>query len=127
MHAMKPTSTEYPAFIAIAAAMPVRPISEPTERSIPAVMMTAVMPRAMIPKNAKFRVTLYMFRSVMNTSDTIDMTIPMATIATITQNGWARMAAPIAVSSRRALTVSSMAAWPGGWPACSFMRSRWLR
>ena len=64
---------------------------DPTDRSIPAVMMTAVMPRAMIPKNAKFRVTLYMFRSVMNTSDTMDMTIPMTTIATITQNGWARI------------------------------------
>ena len=67
--------------------MPASPIREPTERSMPAVTITAVMPRAMIPKNAKFRVTLYMFRSVMNTSDTIDMTIPMTRIATITQNG----------------------------------------
>ena len=94
---------------------------------MPAVTITAVMPRAMIPKNAKFRVTLYMFRSVRNTSDTIDMMIPMTRIATITQNGWARMNAPTAVCSRPALTVSSMAAWVGAWLVASFMRSRWLR
>ena len=87
MHATKPTPTEYPACIARAVAMPVSPMREPTERSMPAVTMTAVMPRAMIPKNAKFRVTLYMFRSVRNTSETTDMMAPMTRIATSTQNG----------------------------------------
>ena len=108
--------------------MPVSPMREPTERSMPAVTMTAVMPRAMIPKNAKFRVTLYMFRSVRNTSETTDMMIaddedrdehPERLSAN--ERPDRRQLAP------RELTASSMVAWPAGWPVVSFMRSRWLR
>jgi len=36
--------------------MATRPITEPTERSIPPVMMTGVMPSAMTPMKAKLRV-----------------------------------------------------------------------
>jgi hypothetical protein len=37
---------------------PTRPISEPTERSMPPVRITAVMPIAMMPMKAKLRVML---------------------------------------------------------------------
>ena len=40
------------------ATMPERQSTEPTERSMPPVMITAVMPRPMIPTKAKFRKTL---------------------------------------------------------------------
>ena len=41
--------------------MATRPMIEPTERSMPPVMITQVMPSAMIAKGAKLRVTLPMF------------------------------------------------------------------
>ena len=40
--------------------MATSPMIEPTERSMPPVMMTQVMPSAMIPNGAKLRVTLAM-------------------------------------------------------------------
>ena len=67
--------------------MPVSPMREPTERSMPAVQMTADMPSAMIPKKAKLRVILNRLRSVMNTSETKDMMIPIATMEISTQKG----------------------------------------
>ncbi len=44
--------------------MATRPITEPTERSIPPVMMTGVMPSAMTPMKAKLRVMLKKLSSV---------------------------------------------------------------
>ena len=41
--------------------MATSPMIEPTERSMPPVMITQVMPSAMIPNGAKLRVTLAMF------------------------------------------------------------------
>ena len=38
--------------------MATTPMIEPIERSMPPVMITTVIPRAMIPKGAKFRVIL---------------------------------------------------------------------
>ena len=46
--------------------MATRPMIEPTERSMPPVMMTQVIPSAMIAKGAKLRVTLPMFCGVRN-------------------------------------------------------------
>ena len=46
--------------------MATRPMIEPTERSMPPVMMTQVIPSAMIPKGAKLRVMLDMFCEVRN-------------------------------------------------------------
>ena len=40
--------------------MATSPMIDPTERSIPPVMMTQVIPSAMIPKGAKLRVTFAM-------------------------------------------------------------------
>ena len=40
------------------ATMPERQSTEPTDRSMPPVMITAVMPRPMIPTKAKLRKTL---------------------------------------------------------------------
>ncbi len=44
--------------------MPTKPITEPTDRSMPPVMITAVMPSAMMPMNEKLRVMLKKFSSV---------------------------------------------------------------
>ena len=90
--------------------IPDKPTSEPTDRSIPAVQITADMPSAMIPKKAKLRVILNRLRSVRNTSDTKDMTRPSTRIAMKTQNGWVRRIAPTPETSWRSVTLSSIAA-----------------
>ena len=46
--------------------MPVRQRTDPTERSMPPVMITAVMPSAMMPTKAKLRKTLKMLPGVRN-------------------------------------------------------------
>ena len=92
--------------------MPVRPISEPTERSIPAVQITADMPSAMMPKKAKLRVMLKRLRSVRKASETKVITTPIARMATNTQKGWVRIAAWKPVISRWPVTLSSILAWP---------------
>lgn len=86
------------------------PISEPTLRSIPAVQITADMPRAMMPKKAKLRVRLKKFRSVAKASETKVITSPMPRIARNTQKGWVRMTAPKPETSRCEVMLSSMAA-----------------
>ena len=63
------------------------PSSEPTDRSMPAVQITADMPSAMMPKNAMLRVMLNRLRSVMKASETKDMTAARAISARKTQNG----------------------------------------
>ena len=44
--------------------MATRPMIEPTERSMPPVMITTVMPSAMMPNGAKLRVMLAAFSTV---------------------------------------------------------------
>ena len=90
--------------------MPVSPMREPTERSMPAVQITADMPRAMIPKKAKLRVILNRLRSVMNTSETKDMATTITAMETRTQNGCVRKADWSPVSSCRCVTLSSISA-----------------
>ena len=46
--------------------MPDRHSTDPTERSIPPVMMTAVMPSAMMPTKAQLRATLNRLAEVSN-------------------------------------------------------------
>ena len=48
-----------------------RPITDPTDRSMPPVMMTAVMPSAAMATKAKLRVTLKRFWPVRNVSEPI--------------------------------------------------------
>src|SRR5262245_5738942 len=61
---------------------------EPTDRSMPPVMMTAVMPSAMMATNAKLRVTLNRFCGVAKVSVMRVRTRQNAAAATITQNAW---------------------------------------
>ena len=47
-----------PSWIRPPASMPVRPTTEPTDRSMPPVMMTKVMPRASMPYSATCLATM---------------------------------------------------------------------
>ncbi len=78
------------------------PITEPTERSMPPVMMTGVMPSAMMPMKAKLRVMLKKLSSLANTGSRMLITPLMITSATVTQNAWL----PISVSNRLLSRVS---------------------
>src|SRR5262245_23470162 len=66
--------------------MPDNANTAPTERSMPPVTMTAVMPSAMIPTKAKLRVTLNRFCCVAKTSLDSDRTTKASAAATDTQN-----------------------------------------
>src|SRR5215831_11235555 len=66
--------------------MPDNANTAPTERSMPPVTMTAVMPSAMIPTKAKLRVTLNRFCCVAKTSLEIDRKTKASAAATDTQN-----------------------------------------
>ena len=64
-------------------------ITEPTERSIPPVMITAVMPIAMMPIAAKLRVTLKKFALVANVSGCwYAVARQINATAMLTQNAW---------------------------------------
>ncbi len=62
----KATYQGYPQVRKRPATMATSPMIEPTDRSMPPVMITQVMPSAMIPNGAKLRVTLAMFCGVRN-------------------------------------------------------------
>ena len=70
------------------ATMPDRTTTEPTDRSMPAVMMTAVIPSAMMPTKAKFRVTLNRLRSVAKVSVARVRATQASTAARNTQKVW---------------------------------------
>src|SRR5262245_32839546 len=77
-----------PTFIDMPITMPDRASTAPTDRSMPPVTITAVIPSAMIPTNAKFRVTLNRFCCVAKTSLATDRTRKASTAASDTQNVW---------------------------------------
>ncbi len=55
---------------------------------MPRVMITVVMPRATIPTNAKFLVTLNRFRSVAKVLVRIESPMQARATATVTQKAW---------------------------------------
>ena len=65
--------------------IPERPTTEPTDRSMPRVMMTAVIPSAMMPMKEKLRVMLNRLSSVQNTLETCAITRQMMASASVTQ------------------------------------------
>ena len=77
---------DMPAFIVMPITMPDSTSTAPTDRSMPPVMMTAVMPMAMMATKAKLRVTLNRFCCVAKTSLANDSTTNATTAATDTQN-----------------------------------------
>src|SRR5882672_2147907 len=79
------TQMDVPAFIVMPITMPDSTSTAPTERSMPPVMMTAVMPIAMMATNAKLRVTLNRFCWVAKTSLANESTVKAMTAATDTQ------------------------------------------
>ena len=62
--------------------------TDPTERSMPPVMMTIVMPSAMIATKVKLRVTLNRLFGVANKSVANDRKMPAPQTAMKTQNAW---------------------------------------
>src|SRR6185295_14088602 len=75
-----------PAFIVMPITMPDSTSTAPTDRSMPPLTITAVMPIAMMATNAKLRVTLNRFCWVANTSLVNAKTTNATTAATETQN-----------------------------------------
>src|SRR5277367_5930637 len=89
--APRPTATAahqgYPASNTRPLATAVRPMIEPTERSIPPVAITAVMPSAMMPMKEKLRVMLKKFWDEANDAGCSQLITRQMTIsATVTQN-----------------------------------------
>src|SRR5882672_4523399 len=70
------------------ATMATSPMMEPTERSMPPVMITIVMPSAMMPNGAKLRVMLAALSAVPKLGSVSDITTTRISSATVTQNGW---------------------------------------
>ena len=66
-----------------------RPMIEPTDRSMPPVMITTIMPSAMMPNGAKLRVMLAKFSAVQKARlEDAHARRPATSSATITQKGW---------------------------------------
>ena len=65
-----------------------RQSTDPTERSMPPVMITMVMPSAMIATKVKLRVTLNRLFGVANELVANDRKTQAAQTATRTQNAW---------------------------------------
>ena len=63
-------------------------MTEPTERSIPPVAMTAVWPRAISPMKAKLRLTLKMLSALANGSETRLIAPARAATVSITHRDW---------------------------------------
>src|SRR5688572_3971414 len=89
-----------------------RPMTEPTDRSIPPVMITIVMPSAMMPNGAKLRATLPMLFAVPKLGSIEAMTATRTNSATVTQNGWLATTFLKRVCSLTP-TTSEIAAWSG--------------
>src|SRR5882724_7897607 len=70
------------------ATMATSPMTEPTERSMPPVMITIVMPIAMMPNGAKLRVMLATLSAVPKLGSFSDITTTSISSATVTQNDW---------------------------------------
>src|SRR5215469_9031167 len=104
-----------PAFITTPSTMPVRHTTEPTDRSMPPVMMTAVMPRATMATKAKLRVTLNRFCSVAKVSVASVKATNASTVTRKTQNVWrdkSQLTAPsvgCSLSSNAGATAASVA------------------
>src|SRR6476659_3436456 len=83
-----PTSMLCPACITTASTMLHRQSTDPTDRSMPPVMMTTVMPSAMIATKVTLRVMLYKFFVVANESVATDRKTDARMTAINTQNVW---------------------------------------
>ena len=116
-----PSQNDAPRFIDMPITMPDSASTAPTDRSMPPVMITAVMPSAMMPTKAKFRVTLNRFCWVAKTSLATDRTRKASTAANETQNVWrltSQLSQPSCVCRR--IDSSRVRAMSGG-----LRRRRW--
>src|ERR1700757_2757810 len=68
--------------------IPLKPIVEPTEISMPPVTITAIMPSATIATKAKLRVTLNKFCDVAKVDVANDSITQATIVASTTQNTW---------------------------------------
>src|SRR5262245_33335678 len=89
-----PTHAEYPAFSTTPVTIADRQRVEPTDRSMPPVMITAVIPIATMATNTKFRVTLNRFCGVANALVAKDRTAAASSAAASTQNACRPSARP---------------------------------
>src|SRR5688500_11790486 len=70
------------------ATMATRHIIDRTDKSMPQVMITTVMPSAMMPKGAKLRVTLATFSEVPKLGSMAVIKMTRAISAIVTQKDW---------------------------------------
>ena len=84
--AAMPTQTGWPACSTTPVTIADRQRIEPTDRSMPPVMITAVIPMATMATKAKFRVTLNRFCGVANASVANDRMTAASRAAASTQN-----------------------------------------
>ena len=110
---------DMPAFIVMPMTMPDSTSTAPTDRSMPPVMITAVMPMAMMATKAKLRVTLNRFCCVAKTSLAKDSTTKAITAATDTQKVcW------LASQASHAAVLARGDRWLPGW-RCSAAWAAW--
>src|ERR1700748_1666766 len=108
--------------------MPARQTMDPTDRSMPPVMMTAVMPSATMPTNSKWRWTLNRFVRVANVSVASESAITATTAAINTQKVWRDKSHVSGLCARLSMLSSSKAviAFPSHLArprSCSFDRA----
>src|SRR6185312_4815408 len=101
-----------PACMVSASTIEQRQRTEPTERSMPPVMITSVMPRAMMAVRVKLRVMLKMFFCVANESVAKLRKMQARTIATQTQKAWLRSSRDHQLCWRWAMVWSRVMAMP---------------
>ena len=83
--------------------------TEPTDRSMPPVMMTIVMPSAIIATKVKLRVTLNRLFGVANEFVAKDRKMQAPQTATKTQNAWLDVSQPTQSACVRFVRSSTMA------------------
>jgi hypothetical protein len=93
--AAMPTHMRWPAWSTTPVTIADRQRVEPTDRSIPPVIITAVIPMATMATKAKFRVTLKRFWGVANASVANDRMTAARRAAMSTQNAWRPSSRPI--------------------------------
>src|SRR5262245_60379395 len=118
--AAMPTHSAWPALSTTPVTMAARQRIEPTDRSMPPVMITAVIPMATIATKAKLRVTLNRFCGVAKALVANDRTTAASRAAASTQKAWRPSIRPTtpwlraSMARRRSPDIDSFIGLPSG-------------
>ena len=103
-----PTQIEWPSFISTPTTIADSPMTEPTDRSMPPVMITAVMPKATMATSEKLRVTLNRLLDLVKVSVTVLSSTIAMSAASSTQNTWRDSSQASGPCARRLIASSSV-------------------